>query len=98
MIPVLLDIRTYDGLDIPSTIIDFADLPRVGESIELDLALFDGAEAFEGHRAVWTTQGRSGISLTVRLVYWQTQTPERGTPFMIPVVCADLITEDLVTG
>jgi hypothetical protein len=98
MIPVLLDISTHEGLDIPSPIVDFADLPGVGEGIELDLVLLGSAEALDGHRAVWTTPERSGISLTVRSIYWQTQTPERGAPFMIPVVCADLVTGDLVTG
>jgi hypothetical protein len=98
VIPAIIEIRTGDGADIPGVTIDFATLPRVGEGVEMDVAMLGNPEALKGHPAVMWFDNRAWVSLRVISIYWQPQVDGSSKPFMIPVINMDLLTSSKITG
>jgi hypothetical protein len=98
MVPAIIEIWARSLLEPLTYRIDFAELPRVGDGLEVDLAMLGNPEYFRGHPAVVAYGGRFGISLKVRSMYWQSQIDGSSQPFMIPVLGLELIESERTDG
>jgi len=88
VIRAMVDIHYVESLKPSSVILCFEALPRVGECLEVDLetlGITDFAE-IDKLGIGWSLNGRRGLSLTVRSIYWQPDNSGENGPVMLPVL------------